>query len=228
MSDDFGILKILSLPIGNTQDITLRALAELGEASYVAAEDTREVGSYFAKMELPKPKWISYRDQNHDRVAPQIIELLQQGEDVILVSDRGTPTISDPGYKLVRDAHEVGIEVVSIPGPSAVIAALSISGLPTDRFSFLGFLPKGNGKQQKLIAEFGALPSTLIMYESPYRVAKLLANIAKALGSDTEVAVVKEITKLHEQVMRGTAADLAVELDGKKLKGEFVVLARVN
>ncbi len=223
-----GKLKLVSLPIGNLQDVTLRALEELKSAQYIAAEDTREVGSFFAKLELPKPSWISYRDQNHDRVSPQIISLLEQGEDIVLVSDRGTPTISDPGYKLVRDAHEAGIEVVSIPGASAVIAALSISGLPTDRFSFLGFLPRGDGKQQKILEQFGELPATFIVYESPYRVGRLLKNIEAALGSDVEVAVIREITKMHEEVVRGKVSDLAAQYKDKKLKGEFVVLGRLD
>lgn len=220
-----GKLILVSLPIGNTQDITARAVEVLKQTSFVAAEDTREVGSLLAKLSIPKPNWISYRDQNHDRIAPQILQLLAEGQDVVLTSDRGTPTISDPGFKLVRAALDAGFVVTATPGPSAVITALSISGLPTDRFSFLGFLPRTAGKQKQILKQFAALPATFIVYESPFRVIALVENILSSLG-DIELVAVKELTKLHETVFRGTASSVLSQLRQANTKGEWVVLGR--
>jgi len=151
---DKGVLYIVSLPLGNLEDITLRALRTLSEVDAILAEDTREIAKFLTLKSLPRKKLISYRDQNHDRVVKEIAERIEQGENLALVSDRGTPTISDPGYKLVRDLTSLGITVVTIPGPVAAMAALSISGLPTDRFVFLGFLPRSRGKQRKILGEF--------------------------------------------------------------------------
>ena len=222
-----GKLYLVSLPIGNLKDITLRALEVFREVGYVAAEDTREIGSFFAKHELPKPRWISYRDQNHDRAVPQILEILKRGEDVALVSDRGTPTISDPGYKLVRDVIEEDIEVIPIPGPTAAMAALSASGLPTDRFTFLGFLPRSKGKQGELLKQFATLPATFIIYESPFRVTKLLEIIQDVLG-EIDVVVAKELTKMHETFIRGKTSEVLDQVKKLPTKGEFVVLGRAN
>jgi 16S rRNA (cytidine1402-2'-O)-methyltransferase len=220
-----GKLFVVSTPIGNMGDSSSRSLEILKSVSYVAAEDTREMGKLFALNNIPKPEWISYRDQNHAKAVTKILGILKGGSDIALTSDRGTPTISDPGYKLVRDALEEGIEVISIPGPSALVAALSISGLPTDKFTFLGFLPRTKGKQKKILQEFGQLQNTLIMYESPYRVRQLLENILETLG-DIDTVAVKEITKVHEQVIRGTTSQILSQLESTNLKGEWVVLCR--
>jgi 16S rRNA (cytidine1402-2'-O)-methyltransferase len=218
-----GKLILVSLPIGNLKDVTLRALETLATVKYVAAEDTREVGSFFAKHNLPKPTWISYRDQNHDYAAAKVLDLLNQGEDVVLVSDRGTPAISDPGFKLVRSVTEAGIEVVSVPGATAAIAALSISGLPTDRFLFLGFLPRDKGKQRGLLRQAADVDATFVIYESPFRVVKLLELIATELG-DIQVAAAKELTKLHEQVFRGSTTEVLAQLKTLSIKGEWVIM----
>ncbi len=228
--DSAGRLTLVSLPIGNTEDLTTRSLRTLKEVDYILAEDTRQIIKLAKILETTFPEIKSYRDQTHDRVVAGIISDLAEGKQIALVADRGTPTISDPGYKLVKDVAEAGFSITATPGPTAAMMALSISGLPTDRFSFLGFLPRTAGKQQRLLAEFGALPSTLIMYESPFRVSKLVENIRIALGDDVPVVACSELTKLHEKVLRGSAAQLAPALlalhKQQKLKGEWVVLCR--
>jgi len=219
---DKGVLYIVSLPLGNLEDITLRALRTLSEVDAILAEDTREIAKFLTLKSLPRKKLISYRDQNHDRVVKEIAERIEQGENLALVSDRGTPTISDPGYKLVRDLTSLGITVVTIPGPVAAMAALSISGLPTDRFVFLGFLPRSRGKQRKILGEFATLPATFIIYESPFRIVSLLRVIAE-LGN-VDVALARELTKMNEEVIRGKVLDVIDLLKDKKLKGEWVVM----
>lgn len=225
-----GRLTLVSLPIGNIQDLTPRGLEALQSADYILAEDTRQIVKLVKILETRFHEIKSYRDQNHDRVVDAIVSDLEDGKQLVLVSDRGTPTISDPGYKLVKEVLDAGFTVTATPGPTAAMMALSISGLPTDRFSFLGFLPRSAGKQKKLLAEFGALPSTLIMYESPFRVAKLVANIRDVFGDDASVVACSELTKLHEKTLRGEASQLAEHLatlhKKQKIKGEWVVLCR--
>lgn len=223
-----GQLTLASLPIGNLGDITYRSLEVLRSADYILAEDTRELVRLAKMLDTTLPQIRSYRDQTHERVLPSVLADLAEGQNVVLVSDRGTPTISDPGYKLVRDVQDAGFAVTAAPGVTAAMMALSISGLPTDRFTFLGFLPRSAGKQQKLIQQFAELPATFIVYESPFRVAKLLQNIETALGGDTEVAAISELTKLHEKVLRGPVSEILAQLKDKKLKGEWVVLGRAN
>ena len=217
-----GILYIISTPIGNLKDITLRSLEVLKAVAAVLSEDTRETQKIFKEYGINKPQ-ISYRDQNHDRVFSHIISLLSSGNDLALVSDSGTPLISDPGFKLARDILDAGYDVVSIPGPSAVIAALTVSGLPTDKFTFLGFLPKTTGARVQLIKENGILDNTLIFFESPYRVQKLLNEVRSALGN-RKCAVVAELTKTYERVYRGTVDEVLEKLSTEKIRGEFVVL----
>lgn len=217
-----GNLYVVAGPIGNLEDITIRALDILKKADLVVSEDTRETSKLLSHFDITA-KQISYRDQNHDKVYSFILESLNVGQSVALVSDCGTPLISDPGYKLVRDLISAGIKVQTVPGPSAVIAALSVSGLPTDKFAFLGFLPKGSGQRAKLLTEYGELDSTLIIYESPYRIAKLLEEISVTLGNRT-VCLARELTKVHEETVTGKVRDLLVKYADKTFKGEFVVL----
>ena len=231
-------LYIVGLPIGNLGDVSQRALQILTDADVALAEDTRELVKFLRLTELPHKEILSYRDQNHDRVLPDILRLLEQGKTLALTSDQGTPGISDPGYKLIRDVIDAGFRVEHISGPVAAISALLLSGLPTDRFTFIGFPPRTKGKQQKLIAEFAELPATFILYESPFRVVKLLESIAEELGEETQVAAISEISKLHEQVHRGTVREVIDSLKAKgkndkkkgkgewKLKGEWVVVGR--
>jgi 16S rRNA (cytidine1402-2'-O)-methyltransferase len=215
-----GKLFIVASPIGNMEDITLRAIKVLKEVSVILSEDTRETQKILNHFEISKPQ-ISYRDQNHLQVLNKIVDLIESGNDLAILSDRGTPLISDPGFKLVRDLISKGYEVVSIPGPSSVIASLVVSGLPTDKFTFLGFLPKTESQRVKIINNYGELDTTLIFFESPYRILKLLEEVKKTLGN-RDVCVVKELTKLHEEVYRFNLSDLdTVKID---LRGEFVVL----
>ena len=215
-----GKLFIVASPIGNMEDITLRAIKVLKDVSVILSEDTRETQKILNHFEISKPQ-ISYRDQNHLQVLNKIVDLIESGNDLAILSDRGTPLISDPGFKLARDLISKGYEVVSIPGPSSVIASLVVSGLPTDKFTFLGFLPKTESQRVKIIKNYGELDTTLIFFESPYRILKLLEEVMKTLGN-RDVCVVKELTKLHEEVYRFNLNDLdTVKID---LRGEFVVL----
>jgi 16S rRNA (cytidine1402-2'-O)-methyltransferase len=219
-----GTLYIISTPIGNLADITLRALDVLKNVDLIASEDTRETAKLLQKYQIEK-RQVSYRDQNHTRIAGELIDMLKSGLSIGLISDSGTPLISDPGYKLVQEAILAGISVQSLPGASAVISALVVSGLPTDNFTFLGFLPKSDGQITKQLKTFGELSTTLIIYESPNRVKKLLGQILSVL-EDRELAVVNDLTKLYEHVDRGRVSDILKIYETKNLKGEFVVLVR--
>lgn len=219
-----GKLYIVATPIGNMDDISFRAINVLKEVSFILSEDTRETQKLLNHFDIKKPQ-ISYRDQNHNIVIKRILNILEDDLDIALVSDRGTPLISDPGYKLVRDAIKVGSEIVSIPGPSSIISSLVVSGLPTDRFCFLGFLPKSSNQRVKTLTDFKDLESTLIFFESPNRISQLLEELKEVLG-DRDVCVAKELTKLHEEVYRFNLSDLASQkID---CRGEFVVLVGKN
>lgn len=219
-----GRLVLVSLGIGNSQDVSLRALEALKTAEIVLAEDTREISKFYKMHELVTPKLLSYRDQNHLRMLPQVLSFLSEQKTVLLVSDRGTPAISDPGYLLVRDVLAAGFEVDSIPGPTALIDALVISGLPTDRFAFLGFLPRTLGKQKKILAAYKEIPTTLIAYESPFRVKYLLQSITEVFGDTVKVSVARELTKRFQQVITGDVKKVTEEFSKQPPKGEFVVL----
>lgn len=215
-----GKLFIVATPIGNMDDISARALKTLADVDYIVSEDTRETQKLLNYYHINKPQ-ISYRDQNHSRVFNQILELLNSGLNIALVSDRGTPLISDPGFKLVRDLIDKDIKIESIPGPSSVIDALVLSGLPTDKFVFLGFLPRKDSQIEKILKEYGDLEATLIVFESPYRLESLLKKALSVLGA-RDVVVCKELTKLHEEVYRFNLAQW--NLQQFDLRGEFVVL----
>lgn len=219
-----GKLYIVATPIGNLGDITYRAVEILNSVAFVLAEDTRESAKLFRHYKI-KTQLISYRDQNHEKMFDKIREKLDLGLDLALISDSGTPNISDPGFKLVKQLRSLGCEVYSIPGASAVIAAASISGLPTDKFTYLGFLPKGTSDRLKVIKEFGDTPATLIIYESPNRLIKLLEEIEASLGKERQIVLCKDLTKLHEKYYRGTPGELISEISSlEKIYGEYVVL----
>jgi 16S rRNA (cytidine1402-2'-O)-methyltransferase len=218
-----GLLYVVATPIGNLEDITLRAMRILKEADIIAAEDTRHTRKLLARHEIGGKKLVSYHDHNKEHQTPGLLEQILNGENVALVSDAGTPGISDPGYYLVRRAIEAGIRVVPIPGPSALTAALSSSGLPTDRFTFEGFLPVKSGRRRRRLEELASEPRTLILYESPYRVEKLLTEIEDVMG-DRKVVLARELTKIYEEFLRGTPREVADCMKGKKTRGEFVVL----
>lgn len=215
-----GKLFIVASPIGNLEDISFRAVSTLKEVDFILSEDTRETQKILNHFSISKPQ-ISYRDQNHQLVINRIKDILKDGLNLALLSDRGTPLISDPGFKLVRDVINAGFKVESIPGPSSVISALVVSGLPTDRFIFLGFLPKSEKQRLEMLEKYGKLESTLILFESPFRIVKLLEEVKLSLG-ERDVVVAKELTKLHEEVYRFNLR----ELESQKIdtRGEFVVL----
>jgi len=215
------VLYVVATPIGNLEDITFRAVDILKTADLILSEDTRETKKVLDKFSVATPQ-RSYRDQNHTKVIAEVIELLQQGKNLALVSDSGTPVISDPGYKLVRDVVEAGIKVESIPGASALVAANSISGLPTDKIIFLGFLPKKKNDRIKLLETYGNLDATLTIYESPFRINAFIEEAFSVLGN-RKVCIAKDLTKTFENVIRGNLAEI---IKGKKLieKGEYVVL----
>ena len=215
-------LYIVSTPIGNMADITLRAIEVLKGVDVILSEDTRETDKILKKYAFSKHQ-ISYRDQNHTRVIEQIKEMLKDGKSLALVSDSGTPLISDPGFKLVRDLIAENVEIESIPGPSAVTAALSISGLPTDKFLFLGFLPKGIIQIEKFFKKYAGVDATLIFYESPFRLSRSMQIAQKVLGH-RQACVCNDITKMHEEVVRGSLTEISNHYLQKKIKGEFVVL----
>jgi 16S rRNA (cytidine1402-2'-O)-methyltransferase len=217
-----GTLYIISTPIGNMSDMTLRAIDTLKQVSLILSEDTRETSKILLKYNISKPQ-ISYRDQNHAKVIGRILDVLESGENVALVSNSGTPLISDPGFKLVRDVIKKEIEVVSIPGPSAVISALVVSGLPTDKFSFIGFLPKSGGQREKILKMYGGLDSTLIIYESPNRLISLMTKIQEVLGN-RKVCVAGELTKVYEKIVRGRVIDVVKIIEKTPARGEYVVL----
>jgi 16S rRNA (cytidine1402-2'-O)-methyltransferase len=224
-----GILYIVATPIGNLEDITFRAIRILKEVDIIACEDTRKTGLLLQKLKIPrKAQLISYYEENELKRIPQIVAYLKNGKNVALVSSAGTPTISDPGFKLVRECILQEIEIVSIPGSSAVLAALVVSGLPTDKFLFLGYLPKKIGKIKKLLENCRKLPftCTLIVFESPKRVIKLLKEIKEFFG-DTEVVITNELTKMFEKTLRGKVTILLEIFKKEPLKGEITLLINI-
>ena len=216
-------LSIVATPIGNAADITLRALAVLDGVDAIACEDTRVTGKLLALYDIRKP-CIAYNDHNAERVRPALIERLRRGERLALVSDAGTPLVSDPGYKLVRAAIAEGLPVTAVPGASAPLAALALSGLPTDRFFFAGFLPRLAAARRRALTALADLPATLIFFESPRRLGAALADMLAALG-DRPAAVARELTKLFEEVRRARLGDLAAHYGSTAApRGEVVIL----
>jgi 16S rRNA (cytidine1402-2'-O)-methyltransferase len=213
-------LYIVATPIGNLGDLTPRAADVLRRAQVIAVEDTRVTAKLLRHAGSTRPM-TPYHDHNAERVRPGLIARMA-GEAVALVSDAGTPLISDPGYKLVRDARAAGVQVTTLPGPSAAIAALTLAGLPTDRFAFFGFLPAKPGARATAIAEAGAFPGTLLFYESGPRLGSALAALAEGLGA-RDAAVVREISKTFEETVTGSLAELAKRYADAAPKGEIVI-----
>ena len=222
MSSSQGTLYIVSTPIGNLEDITLRALRILREVDLIAAEDTRRTGLLLKHFGIEKPL-TSYFEGNELKKRELILSRLREGQDVALVSDAGTPGISDPGFRLIRLAIEHEIAIVPIPGPSAVIAALSVAGLPTDAFFFKGFLPHKSKKRRDLLKQMEDFRETLIFYESPHRLSESLKDILEILG-DREIALTRELTKIYEEVLRGKISALLQQIGEKTLKGEITLI----
>jgi 16S rRNA (cytidine1402-2'-O)-methyltransferase len=215
-------LYLVATPIGNLADITLRALAVLARADTIYCEDTRHSRTLLAHYAICAPL-KPYHEHNAESVRPRVLAELAQKKRVALISDAGTPLVSDPGFKLVRAAVEQGHGVIAIPGPSAVLAALAAAGLPTDSFHFAGFLPPRSGARTARIGELKGIEGTLVLFEAPSRLAPCLADLAGVLG-DRPAAVARELTKLHEEVRRGTLSSLAREHEGRDTKGEVVIL----
>ena len=217
-----GTLYIVSTPIGNLEDITLRALNILRDVQIIAAEDTRHTQKLLQHYHISTAQ-TSYHDHNKEEKAEVLISRLQEGHDVALVSDAGTPGISDPGYYLINRAIEEGIRVMPVPGPSASIAALSVSGLPTDAFVFEGFLPSKKTARQKKLRELSGERRTLILFEAPHRLASTLKDIAEVLG-DRKIVLTRELTKIFEEVIRGRVSEVIAKIEGRRLKGEMTLL----
>jgi 16S rRNA (cytidine1402-2'-O)-methyltransferase len=215
-------LYVVATPIGNLEDITLRALRTLRECDLVAAEDTRRASQLLQHFEIKRPL-ISYFKFNEARRSEEILERLVQGQKIALVTDAGTPGISDPGERVIRAAIAAGFRVESVPGPCAFVAALTASGLPTGEFHFIGFLPHKSGQRLKKLEALRAVPGTLVFYESPFRIEKLLAELEQVFPSE-RIVLARELTKKFEEFLRGSPSALLDELRKKTRKGEFVVL----
>ncbi|WP_456395527.1 16S rRNA (cytidine(1402)-2'-O)-methyltransferase [Desulfurobacterium sp.] len=215
-----GILYIVATPIGNLKDITLRAIETLKNADIIAAEDTRRTKELLSAFNITGKKLISYHEHNEKEAADKIINFLKEGKNICLVSDAGTPTISDPGFRVVKKARKENIKVVPVPGASAAIAALSGSGFPSDKFLFYGFLPKKKKKRDEALMEIIQMPWTVVAYESPHRIEETLKTIHN-LNPEKKIAIYREITKLHEEFLTGTAKEILKRLIPK---GEMVIL----
>ena len=215
-----GKLFVVATPIGNLEDISPRALRTLDEVDLILSEDTRETNKILKKFDISTPQ-TAYTDQKHTRVIDQVLLRLENGENLALVSDNGTPVISDPGFNLISDLRSKSYDITAVPGPSAATTALSVSGLPTDNYIFLGFLPKKDGKRKALISQYGNLEATLVLYESPHRLKKLLFELHETLG-ERVLCIAKDLTKKFESISTLNLSE-AIELP-EQTKGEFVVL----
>ena len=217
-----GILYIVPTPVGNMEDMTLRAIRILKEADVVLAEDTRTSGILLKHFDIHQ-QLLSHHKFNEHGTSASVVERLLAGQTVALISDAGTPGISDPGFFLVREAVKAGIEVQTLPGPTAFVPALVSSGLPCDRFVFEGFLPQKKGRQSRIEA-LKDEPRTIVFYESPYRVLKLLQQLAEVFGPDRQASACREISKVHEESVRGTLQELIAHFTETEPRGEFVIV----
>ncbi len=222
MTAPAGVLYVVATPIGNLGDLSARAIETFKACDLVACEDTRHTGQLLTHCGVRKPM-VSYHDHSERQKAPQLVEKLKEGAKIALVSDAGTPGIADPGYRLVKAAAEAGIRIEAVAGPSAVIAALSVSGLATDKFAFEGFAPVKSGQKRARIEAWKNETRTIVFYESPHRIQKTLAAMREVLG-DAHVVVCRELTKKFEEVVRGRLSEIEPRWAGKKALGEFVVL----
>ena len=226
-----GRLRIVATPIGNLADLSPRAREALLSADLIACEDTRRTGRLFQSLaagrggSAERPPLLPLHDHNEDRQIGRVLERLEQGDAVALVSDAGTPLVSDPGYRLVRSALERNLPVEALPGPSAILAALVVSGLPPYPFTFLGFPPPKQGKRRRFFEAHAELPHTVVFFESPRRAAASLADAAAVFGPDRSAALARELTKLHEEVLRGSLDEIAAQAaESGKLRGEVTIV----
>ena len=219
---DAGVLRVVATPIGNLDDLAPRAVAALAGADLILAEDTRRTGRLLARLAIDTPQ-LSYHEHNERERVDEVVARVRGGAAVALVSDAGTPGVSDPGFRLVRACLDAGLRVEAIPGASAAVTALVVSGLPTDRFTFEGFLPRKASLRRARLAELAAEPRTMVLFVSPHRAADDLADLADALGADRPATLARELTKLHEEVAAGTLGSLAARLaDG--VRGELTLV----
>lgn len=217
-----GTLYLVPTPVGNFEDITMRALRILKEADLILAEDTRTSGNLLRHFDI-KNAMLSYHKFNEHQTVDRVVERLKGGETVAVVSDAGTPGISDPGFLVAREAIKAGIEVITLPGATAMVPALVSSGLPSDRFCFEGFLPLKKGRQSRLKA-LAEEPRTMIFYESPHRIVKALAQMMEVFGEDRPASVCREISKIHEESVRGTLSEIHAHFLDNEPRGEFVIV----
>ena len=217
-----GKLFVVPTPVGNLEDMTFRAIRVLKEADLILSEDTRVTGFLQKHFDI-NTKMVSHHKFNEHKTIDGIVERIKAGETIALVSDAGTPAISDPGFLVVRHCVENEIEIECLPGATAFVPALVCSGLPNDRFCFEGFLPQKKGRQKRL-TDLQAETRTMIFYESPFRIVKLLTQLAETLGKDRQVSVSREISKIHEETVRGTLEELITYFTNKNPKGEFVII----
>ncbi len=222
-----GTLYVVSTPIGNLEDITFRAVRILKESDLIVCEDTRQTLKLLSHLQISK-QLISFYTQNQLKRIPQIISLLEEGKNISLVSDCGTPAISDPGYYLVKEALNNGINIIPVPGPCALIPALVSSGLPTDSFIFLGFLRKKPGKMKKELLEASLIQKTIIFYESPHRILKTMQICREVFGQNANMVLARELTKKFEEFIRGTADQIINEIKSREIKGEIVIIISQN
>lgn len=218
-----GRLVVVATPIGNLDDLAPRAARVLRAAALVLAEDTRRTGRLLQHVGSDTPQ-LSYHDHNADRRIPGVVDRIRQGQTVALVTDAGTPGVSDPGYRLVRACGQAGLAVEAVPGPSAVLCALVVSGLPTDRFAFEGFLPRGGADRRARLDALAREQRTAVLFLSPHRTARELAELAEVLGADRPAALCRELTKLHEEVVRAPLGELARRTAERDLKGELTLV----
>jgi 16S rRNA (cytidine1402-2'-O)-methyltransferase len=221
--DSTGTLYVVATPIGNLEDITCRAVRILEEVDLVAAEDTRHSRKLFARFGIKKPL-VSYHDHNERQRQDELVGRLQGGENVALISDAGTPCIADPGYHLVGACHAAGIPVVPLPGPSALITALSAGGVSTERFAFEGYLPQRAKARADLLKQLRGEQRTLVFYEAPHRLSVTLNDLVEIMGAEQPLVVARELTKLHEEFFRGTAAEAVARFERDPARGELVLI----
>lgn len=218
-----GTLYVVATPIGNLEDMTFRAVRVLKEADLIACEDTRHTAKLLQHYAIDKPM-ISYHEHNELARAEELVDKLEKGLNVAQVSDAGMPGISDPGYRVIKLAIERGMQVIPVPGASAVISALAASGLPTDNFQFLGFLPAKSGQRRTLLEAIRNAEQTIAVYEAPHRIAETMQDIAEILGPERPVVLARELTKMHEEFIRGSAAQVLARTQEHELKGEITLL----
>lgn len=224
-NSDLGKLYLVGTPIGNLEDITLRAIRTLEEADLIAAEDTRRTGKLLKHLQIETPQ-ISYHEHNHDFRIQDLIAYWQQGKDIALVTDAGMPSISDPGVKLVRSAIASDIRVIPIPGGTAVISALAASGMPTNRFAFEGFLPTKDSDRASRLELLRSETRTVVLYEAPHRIVKTLTDLASVMGAEREIVLGRELTKIHEEFWRGSIGEAIAMYAKRQPKGEYTLVLK--